>query len=126
MDAKEFRTHGHALVEWIAEYLWGVEKYPVLSRIAPGDLSRALPSTAPEQSEPFDQIFADFERVVVPALTHWNHPGFFAYFSSSATAPGILGELLAAALNQQAMLWRTSPAATELESVSLSWLRRLL
>jgi aromatic-L-amino-acid/L-tryptophan decarboxylase len=126
MDAKEFRTHGHALVEWIAEYLWGVEKYPVLSRIAPGDLSRALPSAAPEQGEPFDQIFADFERMIVPALTHWNHPGFFAYFAISASAPGVLAEFLSAALNQQAMLWRTSPAATELEEVAMAWLRDLM
>lgn len=122
----EFRRHGHALVEWIAEYLEHPERYPVLSRVAPGDVRRALPGEAPEQGEPFDAIFADVERVLVPALTHWNHPGFFAYFASSSSAPGVLGELLAAALNQQAMLWRTSPAATELEEVSLAWLRRLL
>lgn len=121
-----FRRHGYALVDWIAEYLEHPERYPVLSRVAPGDVRRALPRAAPEQGEPFDVIFADVERVLVPALTHWNHPGFFAYFASSSSAPGVLGELLAAALNQQAMLWRTSPAATELEEVSLAWLRRLL
>ena len=126
MDPSEFRRHGYALVDWIAEYLEGSEKYPVLPRVAPGDLRRALPARAPEQGEPFDLIFADFERVIVPALTHWNHPGFFAYFAISASAPGVLAEFLSAALNQQAMLWRTSPAATELEEVALGWLRQLM
>ena len=126
MDPADFRRHGHALVEWIAEYLSGPERYPVLSKVSPGDVRRALPTVAPEQGEPFEAIIADFERVLVPALTHWNHPGFFGYFAITASEPGILAEFLAAALNQQAMLWRTSPAATELEEVSLGWLRRLL
>jgi len=126
MDPAEFRRHGHALVEWIADYLAGSERYPVLSRVAPGDVRRALPAAAPERGEPFDAIFADFERVIVPALTHWNHPGFFGYFAITASEPGVLAEFLAAALNQQAMLWRTSPAATELEEVALGWLRRLM
>ncbi|HYT77509.1 MAG TPA: pyridoxal-dependent decarboxylase, partial [Vicinamibacterales bacterium] len=86
----------------------------------------ALPASAPERGESFDAIFADFERVIVPGLTHWNHPGFFAYFAISTSAPGVLAEFLSAALNQQAMLWRTSPAATELEEVALGWLRRLI
>ncbi|MBI3046743.1 MAG: amino acid decarboxylase [Acidobacteria bacterium] len=126
MDPSSFRRHGYALVEWIAEYLAGSERYPVLPRVAPGDVRRALPATAPERGEPFEAIFADFERVLVPALTHWNHPGFFGYFAITASAPGVLAEFLAAALNQQAMLWRTSPAATELEDVALGWLRGLL
>ena len=126
MDPSEFRRHGHALVEWIADYLGGAEKYPVLPRVAPGDVRDALPRAAPEQGEPFEEIFGDFERVLVPALTHWNHPGFFGYFAITASASGVLAEFLSAALNQQAMLWRTSPAATELEDVSLSWLRQLL
>src|ERR1044071_4402551 len=126
MDPSEFRRSGRALVEWIADYLSGSGEYPVLPRVAPGDVRAALPERAPEQGEPFERIFDDFERVLVPALTHWNHPGFFAYFPSSASASGVLGEFLAAALNQQAMLWRTSPASTELEDVSLTWLRRLL
>ena len=126
MFPSDFRRHGHALVEWIADYLESSERYPVLPRVAPGDLRRALPDTAPEGGESFDAIFADFERLIVPALTHWNHPGFFGYFAITASAPGVLAEFLSAALNQQAMLWRTSPAATELEEVSLSWLRRLL
>ncbi len=126
MDPAEFRAHGHALVDWIAEYLANPERYPVLPRVVPGAVRDALPPAAPEQGEPFDRIFADFERVIVPALTHWNHPGFFAYFAITASEPGILAELLSAALNQQAMLGRTSPAATELEEVSLAWLRRLM
>src|SRR5688500_16947081 len=126
MDPAEFRVHGYALVDWIAEYLAGSERYPVLPRVSPGDVRDALPAAAPERAEPFEAIFADFERVIVPALTHWNHPGFFAYFAISASAPGVLAEFLAAALNQQAMLWRTSPAATELEEVSLNWLRDLM
>ena len=126
MDPADFRRHGHALVDWIAEYLAGAERYPVLPRVAPGDVCRALPAAAPEHGESFDAIFADFERVLVPALTHWNHPGFFGYFAITASEPGILAELLSAALNQQAMLWRTSPAATELEEVALGWLRELM
>ena len=98
----------------------------MLSRARPGEIRDALPSAAPERGESFDAIFADFERVIVPGLTHWNHPGFFAYFAITASAPGILAEFLSAALNQQAMLWRTSPAATELEEVTLSWLRTLI
>lgn len=126
MDPAAFRRHGYALVDWIAEYLEHPERYPVLSRNAPGDIIAALPTTAPEGAEPFDAILSDFQRVLVPGLTHWNHPGFFAYFATSGSVPGILGELLCAALNQQAMLWRTSPAATELEQVTLGWLRGLI
>ena len=126
MTGDEFRRHGYALVDWIADYLAHPERYPVLPRVVPGDVRQALPATAPERGESFDAIMADFERVLVPALTHWNHPGFFAYFAISASAPGVLAEFLSAALNQQAMLWRTSPAATELEDVALGWLRELL
>ena len=126
MDPSEFRRSGHALVEWIADYLSHSEQYPVLPRVAPGDVRDALPDRAPEQGESFEAIFDDFERILFPALTHWNHPGFFAYFPATTSASGVLAEFLSAALNQQAMLWRTSPAATELEEVSLAWLRRLL
>jgi aromatic-L-amino-acid decarboxylase len=126
MDTADFRRHGHQLVDWIADYVEHVERYPVLSRAKPGDIRAALPASAPEDGESFDAIMADFERVLVPGLTHWNHPGFFAYFAITASPPGILAEFLAAALNQQAMLWRTSPASTELEAVSLGWLRQLI
>jgi aromatic-L-amino-acid decarboxylase len=126
MNTDEFRKHGHDLVDWIAEYLEHAEKYPVLATVKPGDIVRALPAEAPEDPEPFDRIMADFERVLLPGITHWNHPGFFAYFAITGSAPGVLADFLSAALNQQAMLWRTSPAATELEEVSLGWLRRLI
>ena len=122
----DFREHAHKLADWIADYLEHSERYPVLSQIKPGDIRNALPPQAPESGETFEQIFADFERIIVPGLTHWNHPGFFAYFAITSSAPGVLAEFLSAALNQQAMLWRTSPAATELEEVSLAWLRKLL
>ncbi|MBM3773049.1 MAG: amino acid decarboxylase [Acidimicrobiia bacterium] len=126
MDPAAFRRHGHELVDWIADYLEHPERYPVLSRNTPGDIVRALPPQAPEDPETFGAILADLERVLVPGLTHWNHPGFFAYFAITASAPGILAEFLTAALNQQAMLWRTSPATTELEEVALGWLRQLM
>ncbi len=126
MDPEAFRRDGHALVEWIAAYLDGSERYPVLSRARPGDVRGALPDRPPREGVGFDAIFRDFERVIVPGLTHWNHPGFFAYFAISGSAPGVLAEFLSAALNVQAMLWRTSPAATELEEVTLGWLRQLL
>ena len=99
MDTAEFRRHGHELVEWIADYLEHAERYPVLSRVEPGDITAALPASAPEGGESFDAIMADFERVLVPGLTHWNHPGFFAYFAITGSAPGVLAEFLSAALN---------------------------
>lgn len=123
MDPAAFRRHGHDLVEWIAQYLEHPERFPVQARLAPGDITRALPPTGPEQPEPFNAILNDIDRVLVPGLTHWNHPGFLGYFAISASPPAILAEFLAAALNQQAMLWRTSPSATELEAVALGWLR---
>jgi aromatic-L-amino-acid decarboxylase len=114
------------VVDWIAGFLAAPERYPVLARVRPGDVRAALPDAAPAEPEALERILADVERVVVPGLTHWNHPGFFGYFAISGSVPGILGELLCAALNVNAMLWRTSPAATELEEVVLDWLRRLL
>jgi aromatic-L-amino-acid decarboxylase len=126
MDPEEFRRHATRVVDWIADYLARSERYPVLSRVEPGEIRAALPASAPESGEPFDAVLDDFERIIVPGLTHWNHPGFFAYFAITGSAPGVLGEFLSAALNVQAMLWRTSPAATELEEVALGWLRRLV
>jgi aromatic-L-amino-acid decarboxylase len=126
MDPEAFRRDAHRLADWIADYLADPARYPVLAQVEPGDVRDQLPATAPEQGESFDTIFADFERVILPAITHWNHPSFFAYFAITGSGPGILGEFLSAALNQQAMLWRTSPAATELEEVTLRWLQRLM
>ncbi len=126
MTNDEFRRHGHQLVDWIADYLAHSEKYPVLAQVKPGEIARALPDHAPEDPEPFSAVMADFERILLPGITHWNSPNFFAYFAITGSAPGVLADFLSAALNQQAMLWRTSPAATELEAVSLGWLRRLI
>src|SRR5947199_2768682 len=126
MHPEEFRAYAHQVVDWIADYLTNVESYPVFAQIAPGDIRRALPAHPPTEPESMESILADFERVIVPGITHWNAPGFLAYFSNTGSGPGILGEVLCAALNVNAMLWRTSPAATELEQVTLDWLRQML
>src|SRR5579859_2397960 len=126
MEPEAFRVYGHQVVDWIADYLTNAESYPVLARTAPGDIRRALPEQAPAQPEAMSSILEDFERVIMPGITHWNVPGFLAYFANTASGPGILGEMLAGALNVNAMLWRTSPAATELEQVALDWLRQML
>jgi aromatic-L-amino-acid decarboxylase len=126
MPADEFRKRGHEMVEWIARFMENPERYPVLARVAPGDIRNALPAAAPETGEDFGAIMADFDRVLMPGMTHWSHPGFMAYFSITASAPGVLADFVASALNQQAMLWRSSPSATELEEVVMGWLRRLI
>lgn len=126
MSPAEFRKHGYAVIDWIADYLDAPEKWPVLSAVRPGDVRRALPQSPPERGESMDEILGDFQRLIVPATTHWNHPAFMAYFANSSTAAGVLGEALTAALNVNAMLWRTSPAATELEFLTLDWLRQML
>jgi aromatic-L-amino-acid decarboxylase len=126
MSPDEFRRAGHEVVDWIADYLAGIREYPVLPPKRPGELVDALPSSGPEQGEPIDRILADFRDLVVPDVTHWNHPRFHAYFSVSASAPGILGEMLTAALNMNGMVWKSSPAVTELEQVTMSWLRQWL
>jgi aromatic-L-amino-acid decarboxylase len=126
MDPEAFRREAHRIADWIADYLQDPGRYPVLARVAPGEIRDALPREAPVAPETFDAILSDFERILLPGITHWNHPGFFAYFAISGSAPGVLAEFLAAALNVQAMLWRTSPAATELEEVALGWLRKLI
>jgi aromatic-L-amino-acid decarboxylase len=127
MDPEVFRRSGHQLVDWISDYLaGGLDHRPVLAQIEPGAIRRALPANAPEQGEPMERILEDFERILVPGITQWNHPAFFAYFNSTGSGPGVLAEFLTAALNQQAMLWRTSPAATELEEIATGWLGRLL
>jgi aromatic-L-amino-acid decarboxylase len=123
---ERFVEYGKRLVEWVGEYLAHPERFPVVSRARPGEIAAALPASPPRVGESLDDIIADFERVIVPGITHWNHPGFFAYFSISASVPGILAELLTAALNVNAMLWKTSPAATELEDRALDWLRQML
>jgi aromatic-L-amino-acid decarboxylase len=126
MSKEEFRRFGHELIDWVAEYLEYVEDLPVLAQIAPGDLKAQLPAIPPEKGEAMEKIIADVDRLIVPALTHWNHPSFFAYFATSTSAPGIFGELLSATFDNKAMLWRTSPASTELEEVTLDWLRQMM
>jgi len=121
-----FRAAFDRVAAWIDEYYRDGRRYPVLSRARPGDLIAALPPEAPADGESFDTIFTDFERHVIPGITHWNHPRFFAYFAISAARVTVLAEALVAALDVNAMLWRTSPAATELEDVTLSWLRKML
>src|SRR5205809_596544 len=126
MSKDDFRRFGHELVDWISDYFEHVEDLPVLAQIEPGDLKAQLPTVPPERGEPMEKIIADVDRLIVPALTNWNHPSFFAYFATSTSAPGIFGELLTAAFDNKAMLWRTSPASTELEEVALDWLRQMM
>jgi len=126
MPTEEFRRYGHEIVDWIADYFDRIEELPVLAQIEPGDLKAQLPSAPPEKGESMQTILADVDRLIVPALTHWNHPSFFAYFATSTSAPGIFGEMLSAAFDVKSMLWRTSPASTELEEVTLDWLRQML
>ena len=123
---EDFRRAGHQAVDLIAGYLENVRQYPVLSHLRPGELVDALPAAAPERGEGFAAIFEDFEKAILPAVTHWNHPGFMAYFACTGSTPAILAEMLAAALNTNGILWKTSPAVTELEQVTLSWLRQWL
>ena len=126
MRPEEFRRFGIEAIEWVAEFLENTRDYRVLPDVQPGALTRALPASGPETGQPMDAILRDFRERIVPATTIWNHPRFFAYFSISASGPGILGELLTAALDVNGMLWKSSPAATELEQVALGWLRQWL
>ncbi len=126
LSPDEFRAAAHAAVDWIADYLESSDQYPVRSQVAPGDVRAALPPVPPQQGESLDHMLRDVQRTIMPGITHWNHPAFFAYFANSASYPGILGELLTAGLNANGMLWVTSPAVTELEAVALDWLRQLM
>lgn len=126
MPAEEFRRYGHMVVERIARYLEEVERSPVLSQVQPGAVRASLPQAAPQAGEDMGDILADFDEKILPGITHWNHPGFMAYFAITGSGPGILGELLTAGLNVNGMLWRGSPAVTELEEVTLDWLRQLM
>ena len=126
LDPERFRREARAVVDWIADYWRSLESRPVMSQVDPGWIRSHLPAHAPEAPEPLDAVLADLDRVIVPGLTHWQHPSFFAYFPANASGPSILGELLAAGLGVQGMLWATSPACTELETHVLDWLRELL
>src|SRR6201984_3031095 len=126
MTPEEFRRRGKAMVDWIADYYDRVESFPVLSQAKPGELRAALPAHAPERGESFDAMMADVERLILPGLTHWQSPNFFAYFPSNNSFPSILGEMLSAGLGVQGMLWATSPACTELETHVLDWVADML
>ncbi len=123
---EDFRRAGHQAVDWVASYLANTRQYPVLPRMKPGDLVDSLPVSAPEKGEPFDAILRDFDQLVLPAVTHWNHPGFFAYFACTGSTPAVIAEMLAAALNTNGLHWLTSPAVAELEHVAMGWLRQWL
>jgi aromatic-L-amino-acid decarboxylase len=126
LTPEEFRKYGYEVVDWIARYLDNTGDYPVEPQMQPGDLIDALPASAPSLGEPMEKILEDFDKLVVPALNHWNHPRFHGYFSVSASGAGILGEMLASAVNVNGMLWKSCPAAVELEQVVMSWLRQWL
>jgi aromatic-L-amino-acid/L-tryptophan decarboxylase len=121
-----FREDGAAALDWVARYLEGIGEYPVLSRVEPGEIRAALPVSPPEAAEPFAAVLRDLDRILMPGITHWQSPRYFAYFATTAAEPGILAELLIAGLNQVGILWRTSPALQELEEVTLAWLADLL
>jgi aromatic-L-amino-acid decarboxylase len=122
----DLRSDGQAALEWAAAYLERVGDLPVLAQVQPGEIRARLPAQAPEDPEPFSAVLADLDEVLLPGITHWQHPRFFAYFATSATPPGILAEMLAATLNSVGFLWRTAPASTELEGVVLDWVAKLL
>ncbi|MCK5559905.1 MAG: aspartate aminotransferase family protein [Thermoplasmata archaeon] len=126
MDAETFRRFGHEVVDWVANYLQEVEHYPVLSPVSPGEVREQIPSSPPPVGETMEAVLGDFQDIILPGITHWNHPRFFAYFPANNSGPSILAELLSAGLGVNAMLWQTSPAATELEELVMDWLRQML
>ena len=126
MTPDDFRRHGKELIDWIADYYEHIEEYPVLSPAAPGSVRTALPPAPPPTGEPFADMMADVDDIILPGITHWQSPNFFAYFPANASFPSILGELLSAGLGVQGMLWQTSPACTELETHVLDWLVGML
>jgi aromatic-L-amino-acid decarboxylase len=126
MPAEDFRRYGYEIVDWIANYFEHIGEYPVLSQIEPGSLKDALPTSAPQNGEDFGEVLKDIDRLILPAVTHWNHPNFHGLFSTSTSSVGVFGEMFAAAFDMKAMLWRTSPASTELEDVTLDWLRQMM
>lgn len=126
MDSETFRRHAHELVDWMADYMAGVENHPVRSQATPGSVAAQVPTVPPPEGEPFEAIFEDFKNIILPGMTHWQHPGFFAYFPANTSPPSVLAEMLTATLGAQCMLWQTSPAATELEGRMAEWLRQAI
>ncbi len=126
MPAKEFKKYGYELIDWAANYLQNIGSFPVLPDIKPGDIKSKLPLSAPIKTESMDQIIADVDKIILPGTTHWQHPNFMAYFNSTGSGPGILGELLSAVFNVNSMVWKSAPASTELEETVLIWFRELM
>ncbi len=126
MKNEDFRRAGHQFVDWIADYFENIEKFPVVSRVEPGDIKKLIPAVPPARGEAMEGIFQDFEKVILPGITHWQHPGWFGYFPANNSPASVLGELLTAGLGAQCMVWQTSPAAAELEEVVLDWLRQMI
>jgi len=126
MTPDEFRKHAHELVEWMASYMENVEDYPVKSSVEPGAIFNKIPDSPPEQSESFDSLMKDFDQIMMPGITHWQNPNFFAYFPANTSPPSILAEMLIATLGSQCMIWETSPAAAELEEKMMIWLRDMI
>src|ERR1700752_619223 len=125
-DGEQFRRDSEAALAWVADYLEGVGELPVAARVTPGEVRASFPAAPPAEGEPFDGGLRDFREKILPGITHWNHPRFFGYFANTGSEPGILAELLAATLNVNAMIWSTSPAATEVEELAVDWLRQLV
>ncbi|MGD8780062.1 MAG: aminotransferase class I/II-fold pyridoxal phosphate-dependent enzyme [Ignavibacteria bacterium] len=126
MPYKDFKRNGYELIDWITEYLRNIESYPVLPGIKPGDIKAKIDSSPPLKGEDLSNVFKDIDKIIIPGMTHWNHPNFNAYFNSTGSGPGILAELLSAAFNINGMLWKSCPSATELEEVTLNWLKQML
>jgi len=126
MDSEQFRRVGYEFIDWVADYFAEVGEYPVRSQVRPGEIKQRLPKKAPQVGEPMENIFRDFKEIILPGMTHWQHPGWFAYFPANNSPESVLAELLTAGLGAQCMIWQTSPAATELEEVVLEWLREML
>ncbi|MFW6128701.1 MAG: pyridoxal phosphate-dependent decarboxylase family protein [Candidatus Aminicenantaceae bacterium] len=126
MNNDQFKQWGHQFVDWMADYFKEIEKYPVCSKLKPGDIKSQIPLNPPEKAEPFDKIFKDFKKIILPGITHWQHPSWFAYFPANNSPPSVLAEMLTACMGAQCMVWQTSPAAEELEEVVMEWLRQML
>lgn len=126
INSQEFRKQAHLFVDWMVDYLGDIEKYPVKSNVLPGDILEQLPDLPPEDSETIETIFNDFQNIILPGITHWQSPNFFAYFPANSSFPSLLAEMLTATLGAQCMIWETSPAAAELEEKVLNWLKSMI
>jgi aromatic-L-amino-acid decarboxylase len=126
MLPEDFRTYGYKLIDWVANYFEKIEENSILPSIKPGDIQNQLPAYPPENSQSMDEIISDLDKIIMPGMTHWNHPDFMAYFNSTSSSPGVLAELVSAAFNVNGMIWRTAPSSVELERVTLNWLKQMI